>query len=147
MLLGILLLDLRSLSATLIALVPLVLGLGVMFGAMSLFGFQLNFMNIVVLPIVLGYSLSHGVYLIHRFREGTSPRQALRSVGRAVACSTLTTLAGWAALLFAGHRGLKSMGILACVGMTAVLLVSFTIMPALLQLLHDRRAREVRADA
>ena len=146
LLLGILLLDLRSLRSTLVALVPLVIGLGTMFGAMALLRRDLNFMNVVVLPIVLGYGLSHGVYLVHRFNEGTSPRQALRSVGGAVACSTLTTLAGWAALLAAGHRGLRSMGMLACLGMSTTLLVSFTIMPALLQLMHDRRtARSDRA--
>jgi predicted RND superfamily exporter protein len=89
----------------------------------------------------VGYGVSHGVYLIHRFREGIRPRQALRSVGRAVACSTLTTLAGWAALLAAGHRGLQSMGSLACLGMAATMLVSFSIMPSLLQIVHDRRER------
>jgi hypothetical protein len=141
LLLGILLVDLRSLRSTLVALVPLVIGMATMFGAMALLGLDLNFMNVVVLPIVLGYGVSHGVYLVHRFNEGTSPRRALRSVGGAVACSTLTTLCGWAALLAAGHRGLRSMGMLACVGMSTTLLVSFTLMPALLQLMHDRRER------
>ncbi|MEK6606920.1 MAG: MMPL family transporter, partial [Myxococcota bacterium] len=147
MLLAILLFDLRSVRGTLVALVPLVLGMTVMMGAMALLGVDLNFMNIVVLPIVLGYGISHGVYFIHCFNEGTSPRQALRSVGGAVACSTLTTLAGWAALLAAGHRGLKSMGTLACIGFIATLLVSFTIMPALLQILHDRRTAKAAAHA
>lgn len=139
LLLGILLVDFRRVSSTLIALTPLALGVGVMLGAMTLLDVQLNFMNVVVFPIVLGYGLSHGVYLMHRFYEGSSPVQALRSVGTAVACSTLTTLAGWAALLAASHRGVKSMGMLACLGMTGTLLVTFTVMPAILQLLHDRR--------
>ncbi|MEE2779725.1 MAG: MMPL family transporter, partial [Myxococcota bacterium] len=139
LLLGILLLDFRRLSSTLIALTPLALGVGVMLGAMTLLDVQLNFMNVVVFPIVLGYGLSHGVYLMHRFYEGSSPVEALRSVGTAVACSTLTTLAGWAALLAASHRGVKSMGMLACLGMVGTLLVTFTVMPAILQLLHDRR--------
>ncbi|RMG15772.1 MAG: export protein [Deltaproteobacteria bacterium] len=137
----ILLIDLRSLVATLVALLPLLLGMGMMLGLMGIFGWKLNFVNIVVLPIVLGYGVSHGVYLIHRFQEGTSPRRALRSVGRAVASSTLTTLAGWAALLAAPHGGLRSMGMLACLGMSTTLIVSFTVMPAVLQLLHDRRGR------
>jgi predicted RND superfamily exporter protein len=137
----ILLVDFRSLRNTLAALIPLIVGMGVMLGVMALGGFQLNFMNVVVFPIVLGYGISHGVYLMHRFNEGVSPLEALRSVGAAVACSTLTTLAGWAALLWAAHRGLKSMGLVACIGMAATLVVSFTVMLALLQLLHDRRTR------
>lgn len=142
LLLLVLLVDLRSPRATAVALVPLLLGVGLMLGAMVWIDFRLNFMNVVVFPIVLGYGLSHGVYLIHRYREGSSAMDALRSVGTAVACSTLTTLAGWAALLAASHRGLKSMGMLACLGMTATLIVTFLVMPALLQLLHDRRSRK-----
>jgi predicted RND superfamily exporter protein len=126
---------------TAIALIPLTFGMGVMLGVMSLLDLHLNFMNIVVLPIVLGYGVSHGVYLMHRFREGVSPRVALLSVGAAVACSTLTSLAGWLALSAAAHRGLKSMGTTAGIGMAATLIVSFTVMMGLLQLLHDRRQR------
>jgi uncharacterized protein len=136
-----LLVDLRHPGRMLVALLPLVLGVAMMLGAMALLDASLNFMNIVVFPIVLGYGVSHGVYLMHRFAEGTPPRQALRSVGTAVACSTLTTLAGWAALLAAAHRGLQTMGVMACLGMAATLVVSFTIMPAVLQLLHDRRSK------
>jgi len=131
--------DFKSIRSTAVALLPLGVGMGVMFGIMALSDLQLNFMNIVVLPIVLGYGVSHGVYLMHRFQEGVSPVEALRTVGLAVACSTLTTLAGWGALLWAGHRGMKSLGALASIGIAATLVVSFTLMTAVLQILHDRR--------
>ncbi len=144
-LLLILLFDFRSPLKAVVALVPLVAGMGAMLGVMAIAGWSLNFMNIVVFPIVFGFGISHGVYLMHRFEEGISPFDALRSVGAAVACSTLTAMAGWAGLLSAGHKGLKSMGVLACVGMATTLVVSFTILPALLQLLHDRRTRSAGA--
>jgi hypothetical protein len=134
----ILAIDLRRISDICIALAPLVLGVGSMLGVMSLVNAHLNLMNIVVFPIIIGYGVSHGVYLLHRVREGATPREALSSVGRAIACSTLTTLAGWAALLAAPHRGLQSMGTLACLGMLASLIVSFTLMPALLELMRRR---------
>src|SRR5262249_18764498 len=138
LLLVILLVDFRSIRDSAVALLPLVMGLGAMLGLMALFSVRLNFMNVVVLPIVLGFGISHGVYLLHRFNEGVSPKEALRSVGAAVACSTLTAIVGWAALLAAPHRGLKSLGTVACVGMSASLFVSFPAMMAALQLLHDR---------
>ena len=138
-LLVILMVDLRSVQQTLAALLPLGVGMGVMLGVMALIGVQLNFMNVVVFPIILGYGISHGVYLLHRFREGVSPKEALRSVGLAVACSTVTSMVGWAALMFAAHKGLHSMGVVACLGMLGTLLVSFTVMMPLLQIAHDRR--------
>ena len=137
-LLLILAIDFKRASDVCIALAPLVLGVGSMLGLMRLIGAHLNLMNIVIFPIVIGYGVSHGIYLLHRVRDGVSPREALSSVGRAIACSTLTTLAGWAALLAAPHRGLQSMGTLACLGMFTSLIISFTLIPALLEWLRSR---------
>ena len=145
-LLLILMLDLKKVRRTVIALLPLVIGLGSALGLMAVAAWDLNFMNVVVFTILLGYGISHGVYLLHRFLEGASPYTAMRSVGAAVACSTLTSLAGWGALLTTNHAGLRSVGLLAVVGMSMALAVSFTIMPALLQILHDRRSTDTEPD-
>lgn len=138
-------LDFRKPVLALASVIPLVVGLVVTLGFFNLIGERLNFMNIIVLPILLAFGVSHGLYLLHRFLEGTSPMVALRSVGEAVASSTLTTVAGFAALLAADHNGLKSMGLLAVIGLVATLLVSFTVLAAVLQVLHDRRVRKRNA--
>jgi predicted RND superfamily exporter protein len=131
--------DFRSVPLALASVIPLTVGLAMMLGFMSLFDLRLNFMNIIILPILLGFGVSHGLYLLHRFLEGTSPVVALRSVGAAVASSTLTAVAGFAALLAASHNGLKSMGLVATIGLITTLVVSFTVLAMVMQLLHDRR--------
>jgi uncharacterized protein len=133
--------DFRNTKLALASVIPLGVGLLMMLGVMSLIGEKLNFMNVIILPILLGFGVSHGLYLLHRFLEGTSPVVALRSVGAAVASSTLTAIAGFAALLGASHLGLKSMGLIACIGLTTTLVVSFTVLAAVLQLMHDQRTR------
>ncbi|MCE9673848.1 MMPL family transporter [Myxococcus stipitatus] len=135
-------LDFRNVKLALASVIPLGVGLAMMLGIMSLTGLRLNFMNIIILPILLGFGVSHGLYLLHRFLEGTSPLVALRSVGAAVASSTLTAVAGFAALLAAAHNGLRSMGMVACIGLITTLVVSFTVLAAVMQLMHDRRRRE-----
>ncbi len=134
--------DFRSVPLALASVIPLTVGLAMMLGFMSLFDLRLNFMNIIILPILLGFGVSHGLYLLHRFLEGTSPVVALRSVGAAVASSTLAAVSGFGALLAASHNGLKSMGLVACIGLITTLLVSFTVLAAVMQLLHDRRVRK-----
>lgn len=131
--------DFRNARLALASVVPLGVGLAMMLGLMSMLALRLNFMNIIVLPILLGFGVSHGLYLLHRFLEGTSPVVALRSVGAAVASSTLTAIAGFGSLLVANHNGLKSMGLVACLGLFTTLVVSFTVLAAVLQLLHDDR--------
>ncbi len=132
-------LDFRKPVLALASVIPLVIGLFMTLGVYNLIGEQLNFMNIIVLPILLGFGVSHGLYLLHRFLEGTSPMVALRSVGAAVASSTLTTVAGFGAMIWADHNGLKTVGLLAVIGLVMTLLVSFTVLAAVLQILHDKR--------
>jgi uncharacterized protein len=135
-------LDFRSVTLALASVIPLTVGLAMMLGIMTLADLHLNFMNIIILPVLLGFGVSHGLYLLHRYLEGTSPMVALRSVGAAVATSTLTTASGFAALLVASHNGLKSMGMVACIGLITTLIVSFTVLAAVMQVLWDRRERK-----
>jgi len=107
-------LDFRSIKLAAASVIPLGVGLVMLLGFLSIVDHRLNFMNLVILPILLGFGVSHGLYLLHRFLEGTSPLVALRSVGAAVASSTLTTVAGFASLFFAQHNGLQSIGFSAC---------------------------------
>ncbi len=132
-------LDFRSVKLAAASVIPLGVGLWMMLGLMSITLHTLNFMNLVILPILLGFGVSHGLYLLHRFLEGTSPIVALRSVGAAVASSTLTAIAGFASLFFAQHNGLKSIGYVACLGLATTLVISFTVLAAVLQLIHDKR--------
>jgi uncharacterized protein len=138
-------LDFRSVKLAAASVIPLFVGLAMMLGLMSLTNHRLNFMNIIILPILLGFGVSHGLYLLHRFLEGTSPIVALRSVGAAVASSTLTAIAGFGALYVASHNGLKSMGYVACLGLATTLVVSFTVLAAVLQLIHDKRELTTQA--
>ena len=132
-------LDFRSLALALASVLPLGVGLVMMLGLMAMTQHDLNFMNIIMLPILLGFGVSHGLYLLHRFLEGVTPLVALRSVGAAVASSTLTAMAGFAALFQAHHLGLRSMGYVACLGLGTTLVVSFSVLAAVLQLIYDRR--------
>ncbi|RYF49097.1 MAG: export protein, partial [Cytophagaceae bacterium] len=134
-------LDFRNARLALASVLPLGIGLVMMLGLMALTQHPLNFMNIIILPILLGFGVSHGLYLLHRYLEGTSPVVAFRSVGAAVASSTLTAIAGFASLFAASHNGLKSMGYVACLGLTTTLVVSFTVLAAVLQLMYDAKQR------
>ncbi len=130
-------LDFRSVKLAAASVIPLGVGLMMMLGVMTIIGEKLNFMNLVMMPILLGFGVSHGLYLLHRSLEGTPPLVALRSVGSAVAASTLTTVAGFASLIFAQHYGLQSIGIVACIGLTTTLVVSFTVLGTVLQVIYD----------
>ena len=131
----------RSPRWTVVAIVPLLVGLSWMLGLMELFGIQLTFYNLVVLPTVLGIGNDGGVHLTHRYREegrGTI-RRVLRSTGEHVTMGALTNLIGFGGLLLSSHPGLRSIGVLAVVGIGATLAATLVFYPALLQVIEDNR--------
>ena len=137
----------RSFTATLAALLPLVMGVTWMLGTMAILGQRINFMNVVVFPVVLGYGMGSGIYILFRFRESGSAKVAVTQTGRAVLASCVTTLVGWSSLLTAGHLGLESMGVLSSLGIGCVLITSLAVLPALLQMLEGGLGRKWKRES
>jgi len=135
----ILLISYRDPRALVFAMAPLLGGMVWMLGLMYLFNWKINYVNIVVFPVVLGYGISSGIFIFNRYLENRSVMFALRHTGAAVAGSCITTLIGWASLFFSRHKGLTSMGSLAVFGISAALLVALTVMPSLMQYAQDNK--------
>ena len=136
--------EFRSVKWAALALIPLVVGVLWMLGLMELFGIQLTFYNLIVLPAVLGIGNDCGVHLIHRYRElgPGSIRAVLRSTGEHVTMGALTTMIGFAGLTLSFHPGLQSIGLLAVTGIGATLLAALVFLPALLQWVEDRASHQ-----
>ncbi|PSQ97674.1 MAG: hypothetical protein BRD55_02055 [Bacteroidetes bacterium SW_9_63_38] len=107
----------------LLALTPLIVGLLWMVLVMVVLGLKLNFYNVIVLPALLGIGNDAGVHIVHRYREEGpgSLWTVLRSAGEHVTIGTLATLIGFGGLLTSFHPGLRSIGILAVVGLVTTL--------------------------
>ncbi len=133
--------DRRNFLQAVLIMTPLTVGVLWMIGVMALFGIKLNFLNAVVLPSIIGIAVDHGVHIYHRYRaEGVgSLALVIRRTGGAVFLSSLTTILGFSGLLFATHPGLRSIGLLAVIGMTTTLISAMVFMPSMLQVLEDRR--------
>lgn len=132
----------RAFLPALLSLIPLLLGILVTVGVMSIIDLKLNFMNVLVFPVIIGYGIQNGIYIYYRFREDHDIVKAMAMVGPAVIASTLTTLVGWSALLLADQRGLHSIGKVATIGIAACLLIALTLLPAILELAYRSRKQE-----
>ena len=96
-----------------------------------LIGLQLNFANIIALPLLLGIGVAFNIYFVVNWRNGiTGPLQT--STARGVLFSGLTTGSSFASLAVSGHLGTASMGIVLLAGIAMTLLSIFSLMPALL---------------
>jgi hypothetical protein len=126
--------DFQRVLPVALALLSVTVGVIWMLGIMQIVGWQYNPINIMAVPLTLGIGIDNGVHIVHRFRDsGGDIRQALLTSGRAVTVSSLTTIAGFACLLFSTHRGLVSLGQLMVLGVGSCLIASLTVLPAALK--------------
>ena len=145
---ALMLLVFRSVKWAALALLPLVVGILWMLGLMVLTGVSLTFYNLVVLPAVLGIGNDCGVHLVHRYREegpGSIVR-VLRSTGEHVAMGAMTTMIGFSGLLFSFHPGLRSIGLLALIGIGTTLVAALLFLPALMQWMESRSGAKAQAE-
>lgn len=138
----------RRIDHTLLSLIPLAVGLAFTFAAMAIFGVKLNFFNTAVLPVIVGYGINNGIFIFRRFLESGDISASVVRTGTAVVASSLTTLAGWGSLAAARHPGLRSMGVVACIGLFATMITAIVVLPAVLELYARRQNRNLEtADA
>lgn len=133
------LLDFGNLRDSLLALLPMLLGVVQMFGLMGLFDIPLNAANMIVLPLLLGIGLDTGVHMVHDFRSQPQRYRVSGSTAVAVLITALTTTVGFGALMIASHRGLQSLGQVMTIGATCCLFTSLVSLPALLTWMSRNR--------
>lgn len=139
-------LDFGSLRYTLLALLPLGLGMLQLFGLMGLIDMPLNAANMIVLPLILGIGVDNGVHVVHDYRrQRGGPYRLSDSTANAVFINSLGNMMGFGSLMIASHQGLQSLGRVLTLGM-ACCLFSALALPSLLMLLTRRRDVESAFD-
>jgi hypothetical protein len=130
----------RSLKYTIIAMGCLGLAGLMMFGLFPLFGITINAINSMVFPLIIGLGIDFFIHIIHRYRLEGDIKLALLHSGKPVVLSGLTTMIGFGSLgLAASHAGAASLGRVLFIGIGCAILVSFTLLPALLGSLPPAR--------
>ena len=126
---------LRRLRETLLALIPLALGLVWTAGLMYVFDLKFNLGNVFGLPLILGASAEYGLNIVMRYIEGREHGGPLiaRSTIMGTLVAGLTTIVGFGSLLLAHHRGIHGLGLLLTLGTTASMIASLIVLPVLLR--------------
>jgi hopanoid biosynthesis associated RND transporter like protein HpnN len=131
----ILLLHFRRVDRALLAVLPKVIGVIWMVGIMGLFHKSFNPANFMALPLILGIGLIFGVHVVHRLLQSPHEGVFSHSTGPAIALSASTTMCGFGTLMMAKHQGIASLGFLMTVGVGASLITSLVLLPAVMRLL------------
>jgi len=114
-----------------LTLVPLLVAILVTLEICVLIGLQLNFANIIALPLLLGVGVAFKIYYIIAWRSGeTNFLQS--SLTRAIFFSACTTAIAFGSLWLSHHPGTSSMGKLMALSLLTTLAAAVIFQPALM---------------
>jgi predicted RND superfamily exporter protein len=129
----------RSASARLLAMIPSVFAILVMFLVMRMTGISLNVATILIASTVLGASENDQIHFFYHFQEARNPgsvgramHHALRIAGRGILFATLINAGGFLALAMSSLPPMRQFGICASSAFVLSMLASLVALPAAL---------------
>jgi len=139
---GTFLLVFRNGTARLLAMIPSIFAILVMFLVMRVAGMVLNIATILIASTVLGTSENDQIHFFYHFlerrRDGTveqALRHSLRIAGRAIFFATIINAGGFLAFGFAELPPIRQFGVLAALAFLLSMVADFTALPAALWIL------------
>tara|TARA_R110002096_G_scaffold423452_1_gene630583 strand:+ start:44868 stop:47774 length:2907 start_codon:yes stop_codon:yes gene_type:complete len=125
---------LGRLRSAFLCMLPAVVTVACTIGLMPLFGLEFNYLNIIVLPVLLGMGVDGGAHILGRITDQGDVEKGLRLAGHSVVGALITTALGFVALLGASHPGLASIAKLALLGLGINIVATVVFLPAVIAL-------------
>jgi len=122
--------DLRSARLAALAVGTVLAGVGMTLGAMPLLRIDVNLANFFAIPMLIGLGVDSAIHVIHRAKEDPA---GLSATVRAVGFTALTTAIGFGALVFADHRGMRSLGAVMLAGSLCCMYAACVLLPLFLR--------------
>ena len=111
--------------------------MGVVGLAMRVLGVHWHVYDALVLPVLFGVTIDESMFLLHAAQESTMA-EALQTQGPLVAATSLTTAAGFAALVACRFDGLRDLGEVGVFGVLAGLVAALVVVPAAMRAVGAR---------
>jgi hydrophobe/amphiphile efflux-3 (HAE3) family protein len=133
-----------SLSVGFLALFPILIAVIWTVGLMSIFSVPFTTLSTGIVSLVLGVGVDFSIhlvdgikkYLAKGYRIADSIQYTFSTSGKAIILASITTMVGFSALLLAKLLGTQRMGMSLSLSIFAVFIVTFTMVPAIMSLLH-----------
>jgi len=120
------------------------------FGLLGLLKVPLNFLMVAVIPLLLGIGIDYPIYMLHRYEEERSKGKAgqeamdiaIDRVGQAILLTTITTIAGFSSLIGVDSPPIQAFGMLSNFAMASSFLITMTLVPAVKALMREKPSHE-----
>ena len=130
----------RSITLSLIGIIPNLLAAIFVLGLMGLIGIPLDMMTITVAAITVGIAVDNSIHYIYRFREefeklrnyDDALKASHNSIGRAILFTSITIIFGFSILILSNFIPTIIFGILTGLAMMIAMIAVLTLLPRLI---------------
>ncbi len=132
----------RSITLSIIGILPNLLGAVVVLGVMGWSEIPMDMMTITIAAIAIGIAVDNGIHYIYRFREEYARTHSYvetlhichSNIGKAVFYTTMTVIFGFSILMLSNFIPTIFFGVLTGAAMFIALLAALTVLPKLILL-------------
>jgi len=142
----VLLLAFRKIELAIISIIPILISWIFTTGLMGMFGLQFNVVNIIVCTLIFGIGVDYSIFMTSALqKEYTFGKKELPSYRTSILLSVATTILGIGVLVFAKHPALKSIALIAVIGIFSALLITFILQPLVFHFFVTNRVKRGKA--
>ena len=145
----------RGVGNVFAAMVSLLIALSLSFGVATLLIGHLNILSMVFAIMLVGIGIEYGIQVVLRYQEelghGSTELEAIKTGLEknvwAITMAAATVACAFLTFIFTDFKGIAELGIIAGLGIAICVIVTFTVLPALLVILVKYRKSGVRQGA
>ncbi|HEX9980499.1 MAG TPA: 1-acyl-sn-glycerol-3-phosphate acyltransferase [Flavobacterium sp.] len=126
----ILFVSLRRIELVIVSIIPVMASWIFTTGVMGATGMEFNIINIIVCTLIFGIGVDYSIFMTSALqKQHTTGKLELPTYRTSILLSVATTILGVGVLIFAKHPALKSIALIALIGIMCTLLVTFVLQP------------------
>jgi 1-acyl-sn-glycerol-3-phosphate acyltransferase len=142
----VLLFSFRKIELVIISIIPILISWVFTTGLMGMFGLQFNVFNIIVCTLIFGIGVDYSIFMTSALqKEYTFGKIELPSYRTSIILSVATTFLGTGVLIFAQHPALKSIALIAIIGIFSAMLITFILQPLVFHFFVTNRVKKGNA--
>ncbi len=127
----------RSVRATFISMITVIIGVMWAFGILGLLRYEITVLTALIPPLIIVIGIPNCIFLINKYQneiklhgnQAKSLQRVIAKVGNATLMTNVTTASGFATFILTNSKLLKEFGVVASINILAIFLLSLIIIP------------------
>ena len=140
----------RTLSAMLISMLVVTIGVIFSFGTLGVLNYDITILSALIPPLLIVIGVPNCIFLINKYhnefkKHGNKSKslvQMIRRVGNITILTNTTTALGFATFIITSSKDLRQFGLVASLNIFAVFIISLLLIPIILSFLNPPKEKD-----